>query len=102
MLTRRASEGDVKWSVRQEMMRLAAGRRVNFQSHEETRVSDDAQRDALCELNDEIMSILHAEQLRHDSVDSATVLQWLRGLYDVVKVGLGQSPHFNQQKSDER
>ena len=64
-------------------------------------MSDDAQRDALYELNDEIMSILHAEQLRHDSIASATVTQWLRGLYDFVQVGLGKSPHFTQQKSDE-
>jgi hypothetical protein len=51
---------------------------------------------ALVELNDEIMSMLHAQQLRQDSVPSATVKEWLQGLYDIAQVGLGKSRHFRR------
>lgn len=48
------------------------------------------EQNALLELSDEIMSALHAEQLRHDSVPSSTVTQWLRQLYDIAQGGLGR------------
>ena len=52
----------------------------------EAYLSDDAEQSrpeqnaALRELNDEIMSMLHAQQLRQVSVPSATVKEWLEGL----------------------
>ena len=49
---------------------------------------------ALSELSDEVMSMLHARQLREASLDSQTVTGWLRLIYDVVQVGLGAEPHF--------
>jgi hypothetical protein len=50
---------------------------------------------ALYELQDELMSILHAHPLRQPLVDSAKVTDWLRGLYDIVQEGLGKPRHFD-------
>lgn len=50
------------------------------------------QYDALVRLNDELMSMLHASQLRGDAVPSQTVRQWLRVLVDIVDEGLGREP----------
>ena len=64
-------------------------------------MSDDADQsspeaNALWELNDEIMSMLHAQELGQRSVPSATVKQWLQGLYDIAQVGLGKPRHFRR------
>jgi len=56
---------------------------------------------ALWELSDEIMSALHAEQLRHESVSSTTVKQWLCELYDIAQVGLGLPRHFGRDDSSD-
>ncbi|CAN5445918.1 hypothetical protein BH09PLA1_BH09PLA1_21750 [soil metagenome] len=58
------------------------------------------EQDALLELNDEIMSMLHAQQLRQDSVPSATVKEWLQELYDIAQVGLGKPRHFQRDDPD--
>jgi hypothetical protein len=50
---------------------------------------------ALATLNDEVMSILHAQALRQKVVTCETVAEWLRGLYDIVQQGLGRPRHFN-------
>jgi hypothetical protein len=52
------------------------------------------EQNALWELNDEIMSMLHAQQLRQESVSSATVRLWLQELYDITQVGLGKPRNF--------
>jgi hypothetical protein len=72
----------------------------------EDRLPDDAEhsgreRNALLELSDEIMSLLHAEQLKHESVPSAMVTEWLRELYDIAQVGSGKSRHFRRDTSND-
>jgi hypothetical protein len=67
----------------------------------EAHLSDDTkhsrpEQNALWELNDEIMSMLHAQQLRQESVSSATVKEWLQGLYDIAQVGLGKPRHVRR------
>ena len=52
------------------------------------------QRNALIELSDEIMSILHAHQLKAPQMQSNEVREWIRGLYDLVQKGLGKPAHF--------
>lgn len=49
---------------------------------------------ALSDIGDEVMSMLHAQQLREASLDSQTVTGWLRLIYDMVQVGLGGKSHF--------
>ncbi len=66
---------------------------------------DDADRsrpeqNALWELNDEIMAMLHAQQLGQDSVPSATVKEWLQDLYDIAQIGLGKPRHFRRDDSN--
>ena len=56
------------------------------------------QRNALFNLNDEIMSTLHAHQLREANVPSKEVVAWLRGLYDIVQEGLGKPAHFFSER----
>lgn len=51
------------------------------------------QRNALSKLHDELGSLLHANQLRSDTVDSKTVVNWLRMLHDIVQDGL-ERPRF--------
>ena len=51
---------------------------------------------ALRAQSDEIMSMLHAQQLRQESMPSATVTQWLQELYDLAQVGLGKPRHFRR------
>jgi hypothetical protein len=67
----------------------------------EAYLPDDAEKpqpeeNALVELNDEIMSMLHAQQLRQESVPSETVKKWLQGLYDIAQVGLGKPRLFRR------
>ena len=69
-------------------------------------MSDDTERsrpemNALLELNDEIMSMIHAQQLRQESVPSATVKEWLQGLYDIAQMGLGNPRHFRRDDSND-
>jgi len=52
------------------------------------------QTSALAEIQDETMSCLHAQPLRHDSIDSAHVKRWLQRLYDISRKGLGKPEHF--------
>jgi hypothetical protein len=54
------------------------------------------QRTALNDLRDEIMSILHAQSLRGQTVASETVIAWLRGMHDMVQEGMDLAPHFGQ------
>jgi hypothetical protein len=63
-------------------------------SREQLSIEHQRQSTALCGLNDEVMSMLHAWQLRHPSVDSQTVIDWLRLIYDEVQAGLGKERHF--------
>ena len=58
------------------------------------------EQNALWELNDEIMSMLHAQQLRQDHVPSETVKHWLQELYDTTQVGLGKPRHFRRDDFD--
>ena len=51
--------------------------------------TDDKQ-DALWELNDELNSMLHAQQLRSELVPSSTVTEWLRLLHNIVRRGLNE------------
>ncbi|WP_155844912.1 hypothetical protein [Arenimonas oryziterrae] len=51
--------------------------------------------DALWDLNDEIMSCLHSQQLKGDAIPTSVVVAWLRGFYDTTRVGLGHPPHFS-------
>ncbi len=46
------------------------------------------QLNALWELQDELNFLLHANQLRSDTVDSKTVVNWLRGMHNIVQDGL--------------
>ena len=48
------------------------------------------QYDARVRLNDELMSMLHAMQLREETVASGTVREWLRVLVAIVQEGLGK------------
>jgi hypothetical protein len=51
------------------------------------------QDDALWELHDELDSMLHAQQLRGETVDSGAVVRWLRLLHNIVQDGL-QRPRY--------
>jgi hypothetical protein len=51
---------------------------------------------ALDAIGDEVMSILHAHNLKAPTVAAVTVVAWLRGIYDMVEVGRGRPPHFAQ------
>ena len=53
-----------------------------------------SQYSALVQVGDEVMSMLHAHSLRQEVIPSATVINWLQGIYDLVEVGLGRPPHF--------
>lgn len=55
---------------------------------------------ALIELNDELNSVLHAQQLRSDVVDTKTVVGWLRLLHNLVQDGL-QHPRYSFAKDDQ-
>ena len=51
------------------------------------------QTNALFNLNDEVDALLHASQLRNDTIDSKTVIGWLRMLHNIVRDGL-ERPHY--------
>ena len=46
---------------------------------------------ALIELHDELNAMLHAQQLRAETVDNKTVVRWLRLLHNIVQDGLESS-----------
>ncbi len=46
------------------------------------------QTNALFNLNDELDSMLHANQLRNETVDSKTVTNWFRMLHNIIRDGL--------------
>ena len=54
------------------------------------------QYDALLHIADEIMDTLHAGQLRQPTIESSTVVEWLRGLYDMAEEGMGREAHFTK------
>jgi hypothetical protein len=56
------------------------------------------QRNALVDLGDDIMSVLHSHQLREPQIRSEVVIAWIRGLYDTVQKGLGKPAHFFPEK----
>lgn len=49
---------------------------------------------ALVELSDEIMSMLHANHLRNEVVSSMVVRGWLQMLHDTAQNGLGRPRTF--------
>ncbi len=53
------------------------------------------EKQALINIQDEILSILHARQLKADEVDSDLVRDWLQDLYDLAEVGQGGKSHFH-------
>ena len=59
------------------------------------------QNDALWELHDELDLLLHANQLRSETVDSKVVTNWFRMLHNIVQDGLERPryPFPEQEKS---
>ena len=60
-----------------------------------------SQYNALVQVSDEVMSMLHAHPLRQEAIQSATVVNWLQGIYDLVEMGLGRPAHFANIKAQD-
>ena len=67
---------------------------------EQLQIEHNRQYGALDSLHDEVMSMLHAHQLRQPSIESTTVVEWLRFIYDEVQVGMGRPTVFKQVMGD--
>jgi len=52
---------------------------------------------ALVELSDEIMSMLHASHLRNEVVSSMIVRGWLQMLHDIAQTGLDRPQIFSDR-----